>query len=383
VSVTAPAGFLASGVVAGLKSSGLPDVAIVRNLGPLHAAAAVFTSNRVVAAPVLWSRQAVADGRVDAVVINAGGANACTGPAGFADTHLTAEHTAAALGVSSADVVVCSTGVIGQRLPMDLLLPGVSAAAAALSSEAGELAAEAIRTTDTHAKQAVVTGEGWSVGAMGKGAAMLAPGLATMLVVITTDAVAEPAVLDAALRAATAVTFDRVDSDGCTSTNDTVLLMASGASGVSPSTGDLTAAVTAVCRDLALQMVGDAEGASKDITIEVTGAASEADALEVARAIARNNLLMCALYGNDPYWGRVLAAIGVTGAEFDPTRLAVAFNGVWVCREGHASDLDGTADITSRQLTVSVDLGAGDASAWVWTNDLTDAYVHENSAYTT
>jgi glutamate N-acetyltransferase/amino-acid N-acetyltransferase len=383
VSVTAASGFLASGVVAGLKSSGLPDLAIVRNLGPLHSAAAVFTSNRVVAAPVLWSRQAVADGRVDAVIINAGGANACTGPGGFADTHLTAEHTAAALGVSSADVIVCSTGIVGKRLPMDRLMPGVTLAAEALSSESGQEAAEAIRTTDTHAKQAVATGDGWTVGAMGKGAAMLAPGLATMLVIITTDAVAEPAQLDAALRAATAVTFDRVDSDGCMSTNDTVLLMASGASGVTPTQVELTAAVSAVCRDLALQMIGDAEGASKDITIEVIRAATEADALEVARAIARNNLLMCAFYGNDPYWGRVLAAMGVTKAAFDPGRLAVAFNGVWVCRDGWGSELDGTADITPRALTVTIDLGAGDASAWVWTNDLTDAYVHENSAYTT
>jgi glutamate N-acetyltransferase/amino-acid N-acetyltransferase len=383
VSVTAPQGFRAAGVAAGLKSTGAPDVAVVLNDGPRRTAAAVFTSNRVVAAPVLWSRQVLADGQVAAVVINAGGANACTGPVGFADTHLSAEHAAAALHLSSADVAVCSTGVIGQRLAMDKLLDGIARAAEQLSTDGGATAAEAIRTTDTHAKQAVVGGDGWSVGAMGKGAAMLAPGLATMLVVLTTDAVAEPSQLDAALRAATAQTFDRVDSDGCMSTNDTVLLLASGASGITPTQDQLTDAVTAACRDLALQMVGDAEGASKEITIEVISAASEDDALEVGRAIARNNLLKCALFGNDPYWGRVLAALGTTRAAFDPDRVGVAFNGVWVCEDGHASDQDGKADITPRALTVTVDLHAGDASAWVWTNDLTDAYVHENSAYTT
>ena len=381
--VALPQGFRAAGVTAGLKASGRPDLALVVNDGPLRAAAAVFTSNRVEAAPVTWSRQVVADGRVDAVVLNSGGANACTGSPGFLDTHRTAEHVAEVLGCSAGDVAVCSTGLIGERLPMDLLLTGVGAAVAALSADGHDAAATAIMTTDTVTKQAMYAGPGWSVSGLAKGAGMLAPALATMLVVVTTDAVADPCALDAALRAATALTFDRIDSDGCMSTNDTVLLLASGASGVVPSAAELTAAVTAVCGDLARRLIADAEGAHHDIEIEVRTAATESDALEVARAVARNNLFKCAVFGNDPNWGRVLAAVGTTRAAFDPARLAVEMNGVQVCRDGGVGEDRSLVDLTARHTRVVVDLHAGEATATVWTNDLTHDYVHENSAYST
>ncbi|MDF8263483.1 bifunctional glutamate N-acetyltransferase/amino-acid acetyltransferase ArgJ [Luteipulveratus flavus] len=383
MSVTAARGFRAAGVVAGLKSSGALDVAIVRNDGPDQYAAAVFTSNRVEAAPVTWSRQVVSDARVDAVVLNSGGANACTGPQGFLDTHRTAEAAADALGVSAGDVAVCSTGLIGELLPMDALLTGVERAADTLSDEGGPRAAEAIMTTDTRSKQSVVTGDGWTVGGMAKGAGMLAPALATMLVVVTTDAVVDPADLETALRAATAATFDRVDSDGCQSTNDTVLLLASGASGVRPSAAELQQAVTGCCAELARALVADAEGAHHDIAIEVRTAASEEDALEVARSVARNNLFKCAVFGNDPNWGRVLAAVGTTTAAFDAARLDVAINGVQVCRAGGVGEDRSLVDLTARDVSVVVDLHAGEASATVWTNDLTHEYVHENSAYST
>ncbi len=383
MSVTTPQGFRAAGVTAGLKASGAPDVALVVNDGPDHHAAAVFTSNRVEAAPVTWSRQAVSDRRADVVVLNSGGANACTGAQGFADTHATAEHVAEVLGVSAGDVVVCSTGLIGELLPMDKLLPGVDAAAAALSVGGGEQAAIAIKTTDTVHKQAVVTRDGWSVGGMAKGAGMLAPALATMLVVLTTDAVVDPSQLDGVLRAATATTFDRIDSDGCQSTNDTVVLLASGASGVQPDLADLVAAVTEVCDSLARQLIGDAEGASHDIAIEVVGAASVADALEVGRAVARNNLFKAAVFGNDPNWGRVLAAVGTTQAQFDPLQLDVAINGVQVCRAGGVGEDRSLVDLTPREVRIVVDLHAGRHTATIWTNDLTHDYVHENSAYST
>lgn len=383
MSITVPQGFRASGVVAGLKASGRPDVAVVVNDGPRHDAAAVFTSNRVVAAPVTWSRQVLTDGRVDAVVLNSGGANACTGPQGFADTHASAEHLATALGLSAGDVVVCSTGLIGELLPMDRLTAGIDAGVAALTGDGGEAAATAILTTDTVSKQAVAAGDGWLVGGMAKGAGMLAPALATMLVVVTTDAAADPATLDAALRAATAQTFDRVDSDGCMSTNDTVLLLASGASGVTPTEGELTDAVTAVCADLARQLVADAEGARHDIAVEVRSAASVADALEVARAVARNNLFKCAVFGGDPNWGRVLAAVGTTAAAFEPDRLDVSINGVQVCRAGGVGQDRSLVDLSGREVHVLVDLHAGAETATVWTNDLTHDYVHENSAYST
>ena len=383
MSVTAPQGFRAAGVAAGLKPSGRPDVALVVNDGPDHHAAAVFTSNRVVAAPVVWSRQALSDGRADAVVLNSGGANACTGRPGFADTHATAEQVAGALGVGAADVVVCSTGLIGERLPMDRLLPGVRAAAAHLSGDGGPAAAEAIRTTDTVAKQAAATRDGWSVGGMAKGAGMLAPALATMLVVLTTDAVTDAADLDRVVRAAAARTFDRIDSDGCQSTNDTVLLMASGASGVAPGVEDLAGAVIEVCADLARQLIADAEGAAHDIAIEIRSAATESDALEVGRAVARNNLVKCAIFGNDPNWGRIVAAVGTTRARFDPDELDVVVNGVQVCRAGGVGEDRSLVDLRPREVHVVVDLHAGDQAATIWTNDLTHDYVHENSAYST
>ena len=381
MSTTTPAGFRAAGVAAGLKSTGAPDLALVVNDGPDHHGAAVFTSNRVEAAPVTWSRQVLADGRVDAVVLNSGGANACTGAQGFLDTHTTAERVADVLGVSAGDVVVCSTGLIGELLPMDKVLAGVDDAAAALQGEGGEAAAVAIKTTDTVHKQAVAHRDGWSVGGMAKGAGMLAPALATMLVVVTTDATVTDGQLDGVLRAATATTFDRIDSDGCQSTNDTVVLLASGASGVAVGAEDLTSAVTEVCASLARQLVADAEGAHHDIAIEVRSAASEADALEVARSVARNNLFKCAVFGNDPNWGRVLAAVGTTRAAFDPHRLDVAMNGVQVCRAGGVGEDRSLVDLTAREVHVLVDLHAGDAAVTVWTNDLTHDYVHENSAY--
>ncbi|MBC7558659.1 MAG: bifunctional glutamate N-acetyltransferase/amino-acid acetyltransferase ArgJ [Dermatophilaceae bacterium] len=383
MSVTTPAGFRAAGVTAGLKPSGRPDLALVVNDGPDHHGAAVFTGNRVEAAPVTWSRQVLADGRVDAVVLNSGGANACTGAAGFADTHRSAEYLAAALGVSPGDVVVASTGLIGELLPMDKITSGIDLAVAALSGTGGQGAATAIMTTDTADKQALATGSGWSVGGMAKGAGMLAPALATMLVVITTDAVADGDALGAALRGATDITFDRIDSDGCMSTNDMVLLMSSGASGITPSAAELSVAVTSVCAELARQLIADAEGAQHDIKIETRSAASVPDALEVSRAIARNNLFKCAVFGGDPNWGRVLAAVGTTSAAFDPATLDVTINGIQVCRAGGVGQDRALVDLGAREVHVIVDLHAGTQAATVWTNDLTHDYVHENSAYST
>jgi glutamate N-acetyltransferase / amino-acid N-acetyltransferase len=389
MSVTAPLGFRAAGVTAGLKPSGQPDVAVVLNDGPSRSAAAVFTTNRVQAAPVTWTRQVVSGGRVRAVVLNSGGANACTGPLGFQDTHATAEHLAAAIDALSAEevgageIAVCSTGLIGERLPMDKLLPGVSAAVAEASRAGGLAAADAIRTTDTVVKIAFRRPDGYSIGGMAKGAGMLAPGLATMLSVLTTDADLEPAQLDAALRNATATTFDRLDTDGCMSTNDTVLLMASGASGVTPDKTEFTLALTDVCADLARQLQLDAEGANKMISIEVIGAASEADAVTVGRSVARNNLLKCAIGGEDPNWGRVLSAVGTTDAVFQPDRLGVAINGIWVCRHGAPGDERAKVDLRPKDVTITVDLSSGPHSAIILTTDLTAAYVHENSAYST
>ncbi|MGH3737914.1 MAG: bifunctional glutamate N-acetyltransferase/amino-acid acetyltransferase ArgJ [Micromonosporaceae bacterium] len=378
-----PAGFRAAGVAAGLKSSGGRDVALIVNDGPSDAAAAVFTANRCKANPVLWSEQVIAGGRVKAVVLNSAGANCYTGPEGFQTTHATAERVAAALGIGAGEVLVCSTGLIGEQLRADPLLAGVDAAAAALH-DAGEVdAAEAIMTTDTRPKLAVAHGDGWSVSGMAKGAGMLAPALATMLVVLTTDAAVDAAGCDAALRTACARTFDRLDSDGCQSTNDTVALLASGASGVTPDQAGFTAAVTAVCGDLAMQLLADAEGSAHDITIEVTGAASEPDALAVARAVARSSLFKCAVYGEDPNWGRVLAAAGTTDAVFEPAAIDVTFNGVAVCRGGVPGESREKVVFDGRAVHVLVDLHAGTETATIWTNDLTEAYVHENSAYST
>ncbi|CAL9624499.1 Arginine biosynthesis bifunctional protein ArgJ [Streptomyces sp. enrichment culture] len=382
MSVTAAKGFTAAGIAAGIKENGNPDLALVVNTGPRRAAAGVFTSNRVKAAPVLWSEQVLKGGQVSAVVLNSGGANACTGPKGFQDTHATAEKVAEVLGDTGAgEVAVCSTGLIGVLLPMDKLLPGVETAAAKLSEHGGEKAAIAIKTTDTVHKTSVVTRDGWTVGGMAKGAGMLAPGLATMLVVLTTDADLEAEVLDRALRAATKVTFDRVDSDGCMSTNDTVLLLASGASGVTPEYAAFAEAVRTVCDDLGQQLIRDAEGASKDIKVEVVNAATEDDAVEVGRSIARNNLLKCAIHGEDPNWGRVLSAIGTTKAAFEPDALNVAINGVWVCKNGGVGEDRDKVDMRYREVHIVADLAAGDATATIWTNDLTADYVHENSAY--
>ncbi|MFP8908092.1 MULTISPECIES: bifunctional glutamate N-acetyltransferase/amino-acid acetyltransferase ArgJ [Streptomyces] len=381
MSVTAAKGFTAAGIAAGIKDNGNPDLALVVNTGPRLAAAGVFTSNRVKAAPVLWSEQVLRGGQVSAVVLNSGGANACTGPLGFQDTHATAEKAAEVLGHSAGEVAVCSTGLIGVRLPMDRLLPGIEEAAKELSAYGGDKAAIAIKTTDTVHKTAVAEGAGWVVGGMAKGAGMLAPGLATMLVVLTTDADVDAPGLDAALREATRTTFDRVDSDGCMSTNDTVLLLASGASGITPEAKEFAEAVRSVCDDLAQQLIRDAEGASKDIRIEVVNAASEEDAVEVGRSIARNNLLKCAVHGEDPNWGRVLSAIGTTSAAFEPDRLNVAINGVWVCRNGSVGEDRELVDMRYREVRITADLAAGDESAVIWTNDLTADYVHENSAY--
>ncbi|WP_338675525.1 bifunctional glutamate N-acetyltransferase/amino-acid acetyltransferase ArgJ [Streptomyces sp. SCSIO 30461] len=382
MTVTAAKGFTAAGIAAGIKENGNPDLALVVNNGPRRAAAGVFTSNRVKAAPVLWSEQVLKGGEVSAVVLNSGGANACTGPKGFQDTHATAEKAADVLeGHSAGEVAVASTGLIGVLLPMDKLLPGIEKAAAELSPHGGEKAAIAIKTTDTVHKTAVYEGDGWTVGGMAKGAGMLAPGLATMLVVLTTDADLGSEVLDRALRDATRVTFDRVDSDGCMSTNDTVLLLASGASGAAPGYEDFAAGVRTVCDDLARRLIGDAEGASKDIRIEVVNAASEDDAVEVGRSIARNNLLKCAIHGEDPNWGRVLSAIGTTRAAFEPDRLNVAINGVWVCKGGSVGEDRELVDMRYREVRITADLAAGSESAVIWANDLTADYVHENSAY--
>jgi glutamate N-acetyltransferase/amino-acid N-acetyltransferase len=383
LSVTASQGFRAAGVTAGLKQSGDRDVAVVINDGPSRAAAAVFTANRVHAAPVKWSRQVVSGGRVRAVVLNSGGANACTGPLGFQDTHATAERLGTALSDSAGEMVVCSTGLIGERLPMDKLLPAVDAAVAEADRSGGVNAADAIRTTDTVVKIGFRRLDGYVLGGMAKGAGMIAPSLATMLCVITTDADLTAAELDSALRSATALTFDRLDTDGCMSTNDTVLLMASGATGVKPDLKDFTLALTDLCGDLARQLQRDAEGASKLITIEVVGAASEPDAVTAGRSVARNNLLKCAIAGADPNWGRVLAAVGTTDAAFDPERLNVAINGVWVCRGGAPGEERSKVDLSGRDVTITVDLSAGPSSATILTTDLTEAYVHENSAYST
>ncbi|TFD52229.1 bifunctional glutamate N-acetyltransferase/amino-acid acetyltransferase ArgJ [Cryobacterium frigoriphilum] len=391
MSVTAAAGFAAAGVTAGLKKSGGLDLAVVQNLGPLTSAASVFTMNRCQANPVIWSKQVMKDGVVSAIVLNSGGANCYTGSIGFQTTHATAEAVGTQLNVSAGDVLVCSTGLIGEQLNLGLVTAGVFDASKALKTadatgaEAGLAAAQAIMTTDTRPKQSEHhSPAGWTVGGMAKGAGMLAPGLATMLVVITTDAVLSSAQLDTALRHATAVTFDRLDSDGCMSTNDTVTLLGSGASGIEADEAQFTAALVALCADLTLQLQGDAEGSGHDVAIEVRNALSEAEAVTVARAVSRSNLFKTAIFGNDPNWGRVLAAVGTISeadAAFDPYGIDVAINGVQVCTAGEPDQPRELVDLTPRAVTVQIDLHAGEATATVWTNDLTHDYVEENSAY--
>ena len=399
MSVTAAQGFRAQGIAAGIKPSGRRDLAIIINDGPSDAAAAVFTSNRFPAAPVLWSRQVIADGSARAVIVNSGGANACTGPQGFADSHTMAERTAAALqaggrDIGAGEVLVCSTGLIGELLPMDVVNAGIDTVVVGVGepgaaadppsiSMAGQSAAEAIMTTDTVPKTAVREGDGYVVGGMAKGAGMLAPGLATMLVFITTDADVSAAALDAALRHATSVSFDRIDSDGCMSTNDAVIVMASCSAQTAPDIDEFTTVLTDLCVDLAQQLIADAEGASKDIAITVHEAASDSDALEAARTIARSNLLKCAIHGEDPNWGRVLSALGTTTAAFESDRVDVAINGVTVCRGGGVGDPREGVDMRQRDVVIDVHLKAGPSRVTVWTNDLTADYVHENSAYST
>ena len=381
MSITQPAGFRAAGAAIGLKSTGAKDLALVVNDGPRYDSASVFTANRCKANPVLWSEQVAQDGIVRAIVLNSGGANCYTGPDGFQTTHAVAERVAEQVGIGAGDVIVCSTGLIGLANDRQVLLEGVDAVHAELSSTGGTSAAEAIMTTDSVPKQATFAGEGWSIGAMAKGAGMLAPQLATMLVVITTDAEVDAADLDTALRAATRVSFDRLDSDGCMSTNDTVSVMANGASGVRPDLVDFTAGLTEVCVSLARQLLADAEGADHEIAITTLNAATEDDAVAVGRSVARSNLFKAAVFGKDPNWGRVLASLGTTDAAFDPADLDVAMNGVWVCRKSTPAEDPAGVDLGPREVTVTIDLKAGDARATVWTNDLTHAYVHENSAY--
>lgn len=381
MSVTFAEGFSASGVACGLKSSGNRDLALVQNLGPLKSAAAVFTTNRCQANPILWSKEAIKDGQIEAIVLNSGGANCYTGPEGFQTTHRTAELVAELLEVSAFDVLVCSTGLIGQQLDRDKLFPGVRSAVSELSESGGEAASLAIMTTDSVPKRAERSGSGYRIGGMAKGAGMLAPGLATMLVVITTDAVLDSKSLDQALRKATAVSFDRLDSDGCMSTNDQVTLMASGASSVKPELREFEELLIEVCKELALKLLDDAEGASHNIHIQVVGAQSEEDAVEVARSVARNNLFKAAVYGNDPNWGRILAAVGTTGAVFDPYNIDVSINGNLVSSKGAPAGPRDLIDLTPRRVDILIDLNSGDHEATVVTNDLTHAYVEENSAY--
>lgn len=387
--VTAPAGFRAAGISAGIKASGKLDLALVFNEGPDYAAAGVFTRNQVKAAPVLWSQQVLTTGRLRSVILNSGGANACTGPGGFQDTHATAEAVAAALSAwgtetGAVEVAVCSTGLIGDRLPMDKVLAGVREIVHEMAGglSGGDEAARAIMTTDTVPKQVSLHhADNWTVGGMAKGAGMLAPSLATMLVVITTDAVATPDALNTALRNATAKTFDRLDVDGSCSTNDTVLLLSSGASEITPTQEQLNDAVMKVCDDLCAQLQADAEGVTKRIVITVAGAHTEDDAVVAARVIARDSLVKTALFGSDPNWGRVLAAVGMAPVTLDPNRISVSFNGSDVCIDGAGAPGARDVDLSGEEIVVRVDLGAGDAEASIRTTDLSHAYVEENSAY--
>ena len=383
MSVTFPKGFTASGVAAGLNKAEKKDVAVVVNDGPNYDAAAVFTKNKVKAAPVIWTQQVIKNKKLKAILLNSGGANACTGPEGFADTHKSAEHMAQKLSIGAVEIGVCSTGIIGNRLDMPNLISGINKAIESLNQDGGNDAAEAILTTDSHAKQSIFEINGWRIGSMIKGAGMLAPDMATMLCVITTDADLSDINLDSALKHVTDKTLNRIDSDGCTSTNDTVILMASGASNVKPSIKDFQDALMVVMSDLSLQLINDAEGASKVIKIEVINTVSENDAVNVGRSIARNNLLKCAMFGEDPNWGRILAAVGNSEAHLDSNLIDVKLNSVLVCKNGSSLSKDTLVDLSKREIDILVDLHMGDESAVIYTNDLSNQYVHENSAYST
>ncbi len=378
-----PKGFRGSGVSAGIKSFGKRDLALIVNDGPQRFGTAVFTTNQIVAAPVIWSREVVRDLEVNAVLLNSGGANACTGPEGFADTHASAESVARHLEISASDVAICSTGMIGVRLPMEKLLKGIASASSELKEDSLTDLAEAIMTTDSHPKVASTRISDSQISGIAKGAGMLAPALATMLSVIMTDAVVHPKEAALIFEEICEQTFNRIDSDGCTSTNDTVLFLASGASGSSLSQDELRAGLTQVCNDLAYQLIADAEGHSKIISITTINAKSERDAVEIGRACARNNLLKCALHGEDPNWGRILAALGTTKAVLDPLKIDVSLNGVQVCRSSAPGEPRELVDMKGERIDIVIDLHIGSASATIFTNDLTADYVHENSAYST
>ena len=377
-----PQGFRSASIAAGLKSTGALDLTLIENQGPKFNAAAVFTTNKVVAAPVIWSRQVAKGEIVRAVVLNSGGANACTGPQGFADTHKTAEHVGQLLNVSSGEVIVCSTGLIGELLPMPKIVAGLDAIAPLMDNDGLQTSAQAIMTTDSVAKIATANFNGALFAGIAKGAGMLAPALATMLSVVMTDAIVSDNVQEIFQRA-TDRTYNRIDSDGCTSTNDTVLFMSSGASGVKISDNDLEEMLMQVCGSLSAQLIADAEGSSKTVAIKVLNASSEKDAVEVGRACARNNLLKAAIFGGDPNWGRVLAAVGTADADMDPLVIDVKLNGVQVCTNS-APDADkSTVNFDARLVEIEIDLKIGKATATIMTNDLTHDYVHENSAYST
>ncbi len=383
MSVTAAKGFRAAGVAAGIKTSGGLDLALVVNDGPSRAAAGVFTRNQVKAAPVLWSAQVLTGRRLRAVVLNSGGANACTGPGGFQDTHVTVERVATVLDCGAVEVAACSTGLIGERLPLDAVLSGVDRAAAALTAtpEAGLAAATAVLTTDTVPKQVAVAGTGWTVGGFAKGAGMVAPSLATMLCVLTTDAAVDDVTLDAVLRCATTETFERLDIDGTCSTNDTVLMLASGASGVIPDRAEFAAAVHQVCHHLVKGLQADAEGVTKEIAITVCGAASDADAIVAARAVAQDSLVKTAFFGSDANWGRIAAAVGASAATVAADTLDIRINGLLLCQAGTVAADRSKADLSGRDITVEIGLHLGEGQATVLTTDLSHGYVGENSAY--
>jgi glutamate N-acetyltransferase/amino-acid N-acetyltransferase len=378
-----PLGFRAGAIAAGLKSSGALDLTIIENQGPNFVGAAVFTTNKVVAAPVTWTKQVVADGTVGAVLLNSGGANACTGPQGFADTHRSAEHVAMRLGISSADVAVCSTGLIGEFLPMEKIISGIDAIVPSLSDNGLEVAARAIMTTDSVPKMATSQSYGVTVTGIAKGAGMLAPSLATMLSVVMTDAVVGESHLQEIFTRVCDRTYNRIDSDGCTSTNDTVLFLSSGASSKEISDAELEEILSEVCGSLAQQLIQDAEGHTKVVSIVIQNAASEDDAVSVGRACARNNLLKCALFGGDPNWGRILAAVGTAEAQFDPMNLDVSLNGVMVAKSSGPGADRSLVDLSGSEIEIIVNLNAGTSTATIMTNDLSHDYVHENSAYAT